>query len=88
MGKINDQTIKTPVGTDRLLGSDQDTTPTGGTANYTVDSVGTYLLGTRTSVPASATAAGVAGHYAVAAGFIYICVATNTWQRVATATWS
>ena len=39
MGKINDQTIKTPVGTDRLLGSDQDTTPTGGTANYTVDSV-------------------------------------------------
>ena len=50
MGKINDQTIKTPAGTDRLLGSDQDTTPTGGTANYTIDSVDNYFLGKRTSV--------------------------------------
>jgi len=88
MGKINNETITTPAGTDRLLGSDQSTSPTGGTANYTVDSVDDYFLGKRTSVPASASAAGTAGSYAVASGFLYVCVATNTWQRVAIATWS
>lgn len=39
------------------------------------------------SVPASATAAGVAGEIAYASGFLYICVAANTWERVAIATW-
>lgn len=37
-------------------------------------------------VPASASAAGVAGQVAYQSGFFYICVATNTWQRVAIAT--
>lgn len=37
--------------------------------------------------PASATAAGVAGSVAWDASFIYICTATNTWKRVAIATW-
>lgn len=39
------------------------------------------------AVPASATATGTAGQKAYATGFLYICVATNTWQRVAIATW-
>lgn len=37
--------------------------------------------------PASATAAGNAGDICWDANFIYICVATNTWKRVAIATW-
>ena len=41
----------------------------------------------RVTAPASATAAGTVGQWAVASGFFYACVATNTWQRVAIATW-
>jgi len=37
--------------------------------------------------PASASAAGVAGTIAWDSGFIYVCVATNTWKRVAISTW-
>jgi hypothetical protein len=37
--------------------------------------------------PATAGAAGLAGQIAWDAGFIYVCVATNTWKRVAIATW-
>jgi hypothetical protein len=40
-----------------------------------------------TATPASASAAGVAGTIAWDAGFIYVCTATNTWCRVAIATW-
>jgi hypothetical protein len=39
------------------------------------------------TAPASATAAGVTGEIRFSNGFIYLCVATNTWQRVAIATW-
>ena len=41
-----------------------------------------------TTVPANASATGTAGQIAYASGFLYICVATNTWQRVAIATWT
>lgn len=37
--------------------------------------------------PASATAAGDVGTICWDSGFIYVCVATNTWKRVAIATW-
>lgn len=37
--------------------------------------------------PASATAAGVQGTIVWDANYIYICTATNTWKRVAIATW-
>lgn len=39
------------------------------------------------AVPATAGADGAVGDYAVASGFAYFCVATDTWQRVAIATW-
>lgn len=39
------------------------------------------------AVPASATATGTAGQVAYESGFFYICVATDTWERVAIATW-
>lgn len=38
-------------------------------------------------VPATAAAAGTTGDIAWDTGFIYVCTATNTWKRVAIATW-
>lgn len=43
-------------------------------------------LVTTSSAPAGASATGVAGQIAYANGFIYVCVATNTWQRAALST--
>lgn len=40
-----------------------------------------------TSVPATATSAGVAGQIAYDTGFLYICVAPNVWRKVAIASW-
>ena len=37
--------------------------------------------------PASAAATGTAGDIAWDAGYIYVCTATDTWKRVAIATW-
>jgi len=45
------------------------------------------IAGAGAGVPASAAAAGVAGQVAYESGFLYICVATNTWERVAIAAW-
>jgi len=41
-----------------------------------------------TLTPASATATGIAGEVAWDANYIYVCIATNTWKRVALSTWS
>lgn len=38
------------------------------------------------AVPATAASAGVSGQVAYQAGFLYVCVAANTWQRVVIAT--
>jgi hypothetical protein len=46
-----------------------------------------YGLNIPTGTPASAAAAGIAGDIAWDASFIYVCTATNTWKRVAIATW-
>ena len=40
-----------------------------------------------TSTPASASATGVAGTITWDSSYIYVCTATNTWKRVAIATW-
>ena len=39
------------------------------------------------TAPGSATSNGVAGQIAYDSGFMYICIATNTWRRVAIASW-
>lgn len=49
--------------------------------------IGNALQTASASAPASATAAGVAGSLAYDSGYLYVCVATNTWVRVAIATW-
>ena len=38
-------------------------------------------------VPASATATGQTGQLAQDGSYLYICTASNTWKRVAIATW-
>lgn len=37
--------------------------------------------------PATASSTGVEGQAAYESGFLYICVGTDTWERVALATW-
>ncbi len=59
---------------------------TGTGSTYTLLDSGGPLI-TPTSTPASASAAGVAGTIAWDASFIYVCVSTNSWKRVAIATW-
>ena len=53
--------------------------------NFTVNASG--QVGQALTTPASAAATGVAGTIVWDADYIYICVATNTWKRVAIATW-
>ena len=37
--------------------------------------------------PASASATGTAGTIVYDSSFLYVCIATDTWKRVAIATW-
>ena len=46
------------------------------------------LYGRRVDVPASASAYGELGDWAVESGYLYLCVDTDTWERVAIATWA
>ena len=39
------------------------------------------------AAPSTATSSGTAGQMAFDSGFFYVCVATNTWRRVAIAAW-
>lgn len=45
------------------------------------------LILTTVTVPGSAGATGTTGQIAYDGSFIYVCTATNTWKRVAIATW-
>ena len=40
------------------------------------------------TTPPSAGAVGVAGAVVWDSDYVYICIATNTWKRVALATWT
>ena len=40
------------------------------------------------TVPASATAKGIAGQYTANGSYFYYCSATDTWVRTALATWT
>lgn len=46
-----------------------------------------YRLSTLNTAPANASAPGVEGEIRIDANHIYVCVATNTWKRVAISTW-
>jgi len=46
-----------------------------------------YNLTALNTAPATATSTGTVGEIRWANGFVYLCVATNTWQRSALTTW-
>lgn len=58
----------------------------GGSEKARLNSRGNLQL-TSVSVPASAAATGTAGEIAWDSDYIYMCVAANTWKRVAISTW-
>jgi hypothetical protein len=45
------------------------------------------LIITVPTTPASAAASGTIGTIAWDTGYLYVCTATNTWERVAIASW-
>lgn len=59
---------------------------------FKLDVIGTarasqFQLSALNTAPATASSTGVLGEIRIVNGFIYVCVATNTWQRAAIATW-
>lgn len=54
---------------------------------YLHDGTGDKEIAVNAGVPASASAAGVTGQVAWDADHFYVCIATDTWKRVAVATW-
>ncbi len=83
MAKISTYASSTPADADKILGTDADATDA--TKNFLFSAVRTYII--TSSVPASAAATGIAGQLAYDATHLYICVATDTWKRVAISTW-
>jgi len=93
----------TPSGSNySMLGSASSTylnAPTGGGVNVRINnsdvaifnaSSATFagtVIHTLSATPASASATGTVGTMSWDASYIYICTATNTWKRVAIATW-
>lgn len=59
----------------------------GTTLNTALDWLDSNKLSTWVTVPTSATAAGTAGQVARDSSYLYVCVATNTWKRVALSSW-
>ena len=51
------------------------------------DGTNNYPISTIEHTPSSASDTGTKGQVAWDSSYIYICVATDTWKRVAIATW-
>jgi len=86
MAQIYSYPVVAPLSTDVLIGSRIDSVnDTQVTYNFTVASI----VGTIADVtaPTSATSTGTTGQIATDANYIYVCTATNTWKRVAIASW-
>ena len=85
MAQIYSYPVITPLTTDVVIGSRIDTVnDTQVTYNFTVGSIVGSIADV--TAPATATSTGTTGQIATDAGFIYVCTATNTWKRVAIAT--
>ena len=83
MAKIDSYSTSTPVKNDLLLGTDSDAA--NATKNFTVGSLRDFMI--TSSVPATASSTGSAGTIAYDSSYLYVCVAINTWKRVAIASW-
>jgi hypothetical protein len=67
------------------LGNASDTTISRASAGQI--SVEGNPVGIKVTVPSTATSTGVLGQWAADSSWLYICTASNTWRRVAIATW-
>ena len=68
-------------------GSLRFSTSAAGTTTFgDVLTTGIFRINTLNTAPASAAATGILGEIRFTADHIYVCVATNTWKRVAIAT--
>lgn len=57
-------------------------------SNSTLSMTVNSIVITNSSTPGTAGASGTPGQIAWDGGFIYVCVATNTWKRAALTTWT
>ena len=80
MAKISTYATATSTTSDKIIGTDAGSSDA--TKNFELGSL--TVAGT---APGSASATGTTGQIAVASGFLYVCVATDTWERVVIATW-
>lgn len=46
-----------------------------------------FVLSMKVDVPTTATSTGTAGQWAADTGYLYVCVAANTWRRAAITAW-
>lgn len=75
-----------PVNLDTVVNRTGDTMPGSlGVGGLTVNT--DSLRVTTAKTPATAAATGTAGQIAWDTNYIYVCVATDTWKRVAISTW-
>ena len=80
MAKISTYATATSTTADKIIGTDAGSSDA--TKNFELGSL--TVAGT---APGSASDTGTTGQIAVASGFLYVCVGTDEWQRVAIATW-
>lgn len=83
MAKIGTYSTATPADADLLLGTDAGSSDA--TKNFQVSAIRDFLISD--TVPATAAATGTKGQIAFDSSYIYICIATDTWERAAIATW-
>lgn len=74
------------AGTTKYFINSLSTSPSILSGNLTINGTGKFFI-TTPETPASAAATGTVGQIAWDSNFIYVCTATNTWKRVALATW-
>jgi hypothetical protein len=83
----NSQTNQIVIGYD-VTGLGSNTTVLGNTSTTLTALYGNIRLASgMATAPASATATGTTGDVRIAADYIYVCSATNTWVRAALTTW-
>jgi len=52
-----------------------------------VTTANTFKLSNTTNTPANSSANGATGEIRIDSIYVYVCVANNTWKRVAISTW-
>ena len=82
MPKISTYFNSPPLFTDKVIGT--VTTNNNETKNFSLENIMQKF--NHSAVPATATSTGIRGQFASDATHLYICTATDTWKRVAIAT--